>query len=51
MISRRKAKKAEQKKRAQTWGTPEFFAAIDKHDKKADPKRKRKGLKYTKKKK
>jgi hypothetical protein len=49
VINKRKAKKLAKKKREQTWGTPEFFAAMRKHDKKADKLRRKAKLKYSKK--
>ncbi len=29
------------------WGSPEFEKAVNEHDAKAEPKREKKGLKYT----
>lgn len=50
MISKRKAKKKADKKKAETFGTPEFFKAVKKHDKKADAERRKLGLRYVKRK-
>lgn len=50
VISKRKAKKKADKKKAETFGTPEFFKAVKKHDKKADAERRKLGLRYVKRK-